>query len=66
MFWGQFDFGIISLVFPDTDECANHAHDCGKNAVCYNTYGSFTCSCIQGYKGNERQCDGTKMTLLSF
>ena len=36
-------------VCVDIDECANGTHACGKNGVCANTIGSYTCSCADGY-----------------
>ena len=41
----------------DIDECAD-ATTCDSNANCTNTPGSFTCTCNQGYTGNETICEG--------
>lgn len=40
----------------DTDECASGTDDCGSNAACTNTAGSFTCACNSGYAGDGRNC----------
>ena len=40
------------------DECTNGSHDCGMNANCTNTEGSFTCQCITGYYGDGYNCTG--------
>ncbi|MFO0745476.1 MAG: EGF domain-containing protein [Myxococcota bacterium] len=40
----------------DTDECANGTAGCSENANCFNTAGSFTCQCKQGYSGNGTSC----------
>ncbi|XP_053491134.1 adhesion G protein-coupled receptor L4 [Ictalurus furcatus] len=33
----------------DDDECANVTHICGDNAICTNTIGSYSCTCLPGY-----------------
>ncbi|KAL6460544.1 hypothetical protein MHYP_G00305100 [Metynnis hypsauchen] len=35
---------------PDEDECEDKELYCGKNAVCYNTNGSYYCQCETGYQ----------------
>ena len=35
----------------DVNECARALDDCGPNAYCENTPGSFTCRCLAGYDG---------------
>ncbi|XP_072017426.1 lactadherin-like [Amphiura filiformis] len=36
----------------DVDECTLGTDNCGANAVCTNTVGSFTCDCNVGYSGD--------------
>lgn len=36
--------------FTDTDECSEYLHHCEQN--CENMEGSYTCSCLPGYKLN--------------
>lgn len=36
----------------DIDECAEHENIC-KNGHCTNTFGSFMCSCNEGYRLDE-------------
>merc|ERR1712224_958469 len=31
-------------------------NNCGANAACTNTAGSFTCACVAGYKGDGTSC----------
>ncbi|XP_078363993.1 polycystin family receptor for egg jelly-like [Oculina patagonica] len=40
----------------DEDECDNGRHNCSVNAQCYNTFGSFNCTCLEGYSGDGVQC----------
>ncbi|XP_078351521.1 polycystin family receptor for egg jelly-like isoform X1 [Oculina patagonica] len=40
----------------DEDECDNGRHNCSVNAQCYNTFGSFNCTCLQGYSGDGVHC----------
>ncbi len=40
----------------DVDECATGAANCGANATCTNTAGSFTCACNPGYAGDGIVC----------
>ncbi|KAL0970174.1 hypothetical protein UPYG_G00238360 [Umbra pygmaea] len=39
----------------DVDECALGS-DCDQHASCQNTDGSYTCSCIQPYSGDGKNC----------
>ena len=41
---------------PDVNECVEETHDCHTNATCYNSIGSFTCSCNEGFEGNGVLC----------
>ena len=42
----------------DVDECAVGASDCGANADCVNSEGSYNCICKPGFTGNETFCSG--------
>ena len=48
---------FITVGYLDIDECAMNTHDCGETlARCSNIpTGSFTRTCIAGYKGMELQ-----------
>merc|ERR1719209_298920 len=39
----------------DVDECAG-TNPCGPNTVCTNTIGSYACSCLLGYTGDDVGC----------
>ena len=42
---------VAILTADDFDECSHDDHnDCSRNARCFNTPGSFTCSCKNGYE----------------
>lgn len=45
-------------LFIDDNECAEGRNSCHENADCTNAIGSYDCSCIKGYSGNGRICDG--------
>lgn len=42
----------------DIDECSVGLSKCDANAICYNTAGSYTCSCKPGLHGDGRMCYG--------
>ena len=48
---------LFSIV--DEDECkSSETNECGLNALCNNTEGSYVCSCVSGYQGDGRNCTG--------
>ena len=63
--------GITSVVefffsfpfFLDIDECQKNTHDCHLNATCQNTNGSFVCTCLFGFNGDERSCKGNCLAI---
>lgn len=48
----------ILTIFADEDECQDRTHNCDANAQCNNTFGSFNCTCINGYSGDGVACYG--------
>ncbi|XP_022789317.1 protein kinase C-binding protein NELL2-like [Stylophora pistillata] len=44
----------------DINECADGKRHCDVNAECNNTFGSYKCTCKDGYYGN-----GTDCTIIS-
>ena len=48
----------------DVDECNIPSNNCGTNALCTNTPGSFTCTCNHGYTGDGVTCTGIYYSYL--
>ena len=44
------------------DECGTPV--CDTNANCSNTYGSYLCTCVDGYTGNGSQCNGERVSWI--
>ena len=48
----------------DINECSDPMlNNCHEQATCTNTNGGYTCTCIDGYKGNGTACTG-KLSYL--
>jgi len=58
---------MMSGHIVDIDECTENSGTCSKNAVsCVNSPGSFTCSCVSGFKFEAGTCTGiTRISQLS-
>ena len=48
----------VCINHRDVDECALGTHDCDVNAYCTDTHPSFKCTCMAGYKGDGKTCEG--------
>ena len=48
---------VLLLFLLDINECEGE-NDCDENAKCFNTDGSYTCTCQQGFIGNGKNCSG--------
>ena len=46
-------------IFLELNECELNTDDCHDKAKCINGEGSYTCECIEGYKGDGFNCTGT-------
>jgi len=51
-YWPESGLGGNGTGCVDIDECALDTDNCGANATCTNTDGSFSCACDIGYVGN--------------
>ena len=52
----------ILLFFSDIDECSLE-RTCVPEAVCTNSFGSFSCVCRIGFTGNETYCAGKAIEI---
>jgi len=54
-----FYFLYLQLDINECDAINGPSGRCGRNAVCTNTPGGFSCQCKLGYSGNAfKQCIG--------
>ena len=52
-------FISIFCQIADIDECtSSENNECGPNALCSNTEGSYVCRCLSGYQGDGKNCTG--------
>jgi len=57
---------VYSDCFPlDVDECKIDLAQCGGNAYCTNTIGSFLCICNPGFAGSDNECTGEYIQRLT-
>ncbi|KAJ7320597.1 hypothetical protein JRQ81_020108 [Phrynocephalus forsythii] len=59
-----------SFSIHDYDECDKEETDCSPDASCYNTYGSYECSCKEGFinvnaERHGRLCEGKYNSFAS-
>ena len=64
---------LISFLYVDVNECLENNGGCGCdphltepndcNAACYNSPGSFTCDCLEGYylDNDNKTCKGSEL-----
>ena len=44
---------ILNFIFSDINECMNDP--CQNGGTCVNSPGSYSCDCVEGYKGDHCQ-----------
>ena len=49
---------VCLMLFVDDDECLKTPPVCDISANCKNTLGSYLCSCKEGFKGDDKTCQG--------
>ena len=49
---------VCLMLFVDDVECLKTPPVCDTNANCKNTLGSYLCSCKEGFKGDDKTCQG--------
>ena len=50
----------VDVTVSDINECDRNTDDCSEiGSVCENIPGSYRCSCMDGYIGNGKVCNGT-------
>ena len=65
-------FTAAGTLCLDVDECRSDPQVCGANAVCVNTPGSFSCSCLPSFVGSppsspcSEPCVGVKCSQHAF
>lgn len=51
----------------DINECSSGTDNCHYNAVCFDSDGSFTCICPEGYEGDGvAECESEKIVAVIF
>ena len=54
---------LFTIYLLDIDECKSDILRCDVNANCSNTYGSYKCTCKEGYNGTGHVCTGMMNSL---
>ena len=58
------DWFLKLKTYVDTNECLSNP--CSVNANCKNTFGSFTCTCKDGFNGTGIICEGSLNCFIVF
>ena len=54
----QYLYFRFPFIPSDIDECSMDPSRCDNKADCFNTDGSYSCKCKQGFTGNGTVCEG--------
>ena len=58
---------LLSSFYTDINECELQTDTChAPNGLCYNTIGSFTCRCEDGFEGDGFNCTSEIISLIVF
>ncbi|XP_063774546.1 uncharacterized protein LOC134910441 isoform X2 [Pseudophryne corroboree] len=56
---GSFNAVLVSFSVEDVNECQLGIQNCSINAYCVNTFGTYSCPCLSGYKDHSPAASGT-------
>ena len=54
---------MSNALLSAVNECAEGLDECHLHATCTDTAGSYTCTCISGYRGDGRTCQGNGLLI---
>ena len=57
---------LVLSSLSDINECTAADQLCDFNADCINTHGSYNCSCLSGFTGNGKSCEGEEILSLEL
>ena len=63
--WGKVLVFVQLLSFLDIDEC-KQKNNCHANATCFDTEGSYYCTCNSGYVGTGDSCRGKYSAMSAW
>ena len=55
---------LVLSSLSDINECTAADQLCDFNADCINTHGSYICSCLYGFTGDGKSCQGKEILSL--
>ena len=55
---------LVLMFYTDLDECEING-TCPEHSTCANTFGSFVCTCNEGFMKNGSVCLGKNLLLIS-
>ena len=56
---------VLLIFYADVDECQING-TCPEHSTCSNTFGSFVCTCNEGFMKNGSVCIGKYFTFYSL
>ncbi|XP_071317692.1 uromodulin-like 1 isoform X2 [Trachinotus anak] len=58
-------YTVDNTSIHDSDECESGQNDCSQWATCMNTWGSYTCACLEGFIDNNPDRPGRACQAIS-